>query len=454
MFHAHHSRANWIVTGCMLLMTAGCQTIPTEPIADTADPAEEITTTENQLKEIEKKQAHVVSPDYYDKAKSRLDDAKEMQAEGEPSGDILQKVAESRAYIKKARETTSLADEVIPEVMTARASAVAAMPPDADNKSLKDADDDLMDIGDDLEDGDTSTALKNRDKIKARYLDLELASIKDGYLGPIKSTRALASDEGAETSAPKSWRTSTNSLKIAETYLEENRDDKAGIQRPLKQAQMDADKLLKVSREAKALGTPNAEDMVLTKMSQDQALAAQRARTDAATSQLGSAERRMDSMETENQRLAAEKAFNDRFAMAQGKFDDEEAEVYRDENKLVLRLKSMAFLSGHAAVPAESFGLLNKVKEVVMESSPAMVVIEGHADSTGSPERNMEISKARADAVAEYLKRNGLDLSRVTLETRGMGDLHPIASNRTAEGRAQNRRVDVVIEPERGGLTH
>jgi len=71
------------------------------------------------------------------------------------------------------------------------------------------------------------------------------------------------------------------------------------------------------------------------------------------------------------------------------------------------------------------------------------IVVEGHTDSRGSAEYNMLLSKRRADSVKNALVEKGIDESRIM--TRGYGETHPAASNKTAAGRQQNRRVEVII---------
>jgi outer membrane protein OmpA-like peptidoglycan-associated protein len=72
--------------------------------------------------------------------------------------------------------------------------------------------------------------------------------------------------------------------------------------------------------------------------------------------------------------------------------------------------------------------------------------INGHTDSTGSLAHNQQLSERRAASVANYLgDRGGVDQRRIS--TMGFGPSQPVASNATADGRAQNRRVEVLISP-------
>ena len=88
---------------------------------------------------------------------------------------------------------------------------------------------------------------------------------------------------------------------------------------------------------------------------------------------------------------------------------------------------------------------IKKVADFMKEYPDTKATIEGNTDNKGSAAYNKKLSKKRADAVADYLVKNfGIDKSR--LSTVGYGFDKPVASNATAKGRQQNRRVDAVIE--------
>ena len=80
----------------------------------------------------------------------------------------------------------------------------------------------------------------------------------------------------------------------------------------------------------------------------------------------------------------------------------------------------------------------------LLQSEPdKQIRIEGHTDSTGNSETNLKISQQRADAVLTALVSLGVNAERIT--SAGMGQDFPIASNESEDGRAQNRRVDVIL---------
>jgi len=88
---------------------------------------------------------------------------------------------------------------------------------------------------------------------------------------------------------------------------------------------------------------------------------------------------------------------------------------------------------------------LEKAAERVRQVTAVEAVqIVGHTDSTGSPDYNQKLSEQRAATVKDFLVKNGVDPSKITIF--GMGERNPIADNATKEGRAKNRRVDVMIK--------
>jgi outer membrane protein OmpA-like peptidoglycan-associated protein len=88
---------------------------------------------------------------------------------------------------------------------------------------------------------------------------------------------------------------------------------------------------------------------------------------------------------------------------------------------------------------------LGKVASHLLKYPDSTVQIIGHTDSEGDATYNLGLSQRRADAVADVLQSNGVTYNR--LQITGRGEEQPVASNLTAEGRAQNRRVEIVVIP-------
>jgi outer membrane protein OmpA-like peptidoglycan-associated protein len=146
------------------------------------------------------------------------------------------------------------------------------------------------------------------------------------------------------------------------------------------------------------------------------------------------------------QKLAAEREFNRKYLEVQTFFRADEAEVYKQKNQLVIRLKAIQFPVGTATISPENFALLGKVQRAIQTFEGSSVVVEGHTDSTGSDEVNQALSTQRAEAVSAYLVANKT-IQADKIDARGYGASRPLASNTTPEGRAINRRIDVIINP-------
>jgi len=121
----------------------------------------------------------------------------------------------------------------------------------------------------------------------------------------------------------------------------------------------------------------------------------------------------------------------------------ENLQLRQTESGVVVTLGDVLFESGQTELREEAMASLVEVVDLLQSEPDKNIRIEGHTDSVGDANTNLEISQKRADAVFEALVSLGVDASRVT--TQGMGEDFPIASNETDEGRAQNRRVDVIL---------
>jgi outer membrane protein OmpA-like peptidoglycan-associated protein len=125
----------------------------------------------------------------------------------------------------------------------------------------------------------------------------------------------------------------------------------------------------------------------------------------------------------------------------------ESINLEEDERGVVLMFSSqLLFEFGKADLTDEAKTNLNKVSKILEQYSSVLVEIEGHADNVGSSELNQELSENRARNVANYLIELGID--EKNLRSVGYGKERPIADNRTEEGRAKNRRVELVVKRE------
>jgi outer membrane protein OmpA-like peptidoglycan-associated protein len=103
----------------------------------------------------------------------------------------------------------------------------------------------------------------------------------------------------------------------------------------------------------------------------------------------------------------------------------------------------LTFAFGSATPTHESMGTIDDIAASLKEHPAATIRVESHSDNIGTLESNLNLSQARADAIKSNLVDRGIEGSRI--ETAGMGQDMPIASNDTPEGRAQNRRSEIVV---------
>jgi outer membrane protein OmpA-like peptidoglycan-associated protein len=126
------------------------------------------------------------------------------------------------------------------------------------------------------------------------------------------------------------------------------------------------------------------------------------------------------------------------------------ASVKEESRGMVITLSgSVLFASGKHELLPQAQAKLSHVSDVLARQDPdAKIVVDGFTDSQGSNDVNMRLSQQRADAVRSYLVGHGIAADRITAEGKGPTD--PVADNKTAEGRADNRRVEIVVQPSQG----
>ena len=113
------------------------------------------------------------------------------------------------------------------------------------------------------------------------------------------------------------------------------------------------------------------------------------------------------------------------------------------KKRLNFATRGIYFETGKATLKSNSYAMLNEIISIMEEYTDYSLRIGGYTDSQGSEATNLRLSQARVDAVKSYLTRNSVSEDRI--EATGYGEANPIASNATATGRAQNRRVELEL---------
>jgi len=231
--------------------------------------------------------------------------------------------------------------------------------------------------------------------------------------------------------------------KVAEREMEKAKLEKAQL---LTQKQaMDAERAKREAvtaqsdaERARMQATSETEKATVAKRQAEQAKQqAERAKQEAEQAQQQAAQATL-AARTEAEKAAMAKAEAEQLAK-----EVSDLKAKQTERGIVLTIGDVLFATGKANLSAQANASVTKLSEFLKNHPTRNVLIEGHTDSVGSDEYNQVLSGKRADSVKYELVNDGVEASRIT--TVGYGEKHPIASNDSAQGKAQNRRVDVVI---------
>lgn len=116
-----------------------------------------------------------------------------------------------------------------------------------------------------------------------------------------------------------------------------------------------------------------------------------------------------------------------------------------DGNGILVNFPDVTFAVDSTSISPTMRNTLDGVAQSMIEYPESLIDVMGHTDSTGSEQYNLDLSRRRAESVANYLVSRGV--SRARIETIGYGEQYPIADNTTATGRSENRRVEIRITP-------
>lgn len=394
-------------------------------------------------------QVDVLAPTHFDESKIYLDRANKENAKGASAAVILKSISFARAHLEKANQDAKVTQTMVSEISHARLQALNAgarkfpdglNPLDIEFKKM------------------TVEAIKGNNnletaKLQNQYLALELSCIKVTKLENIQSMLATAKAKNAATITPAAYGQAVQKYNIAEKLIETDRHSNSKIDQAVTVATIAAKRTLDllVSEQNSRGQTP--EQRAVTLESRENALK----QADSTISEVAAVaiqkneelKARNASLivsQDENKALKRKEQDDKVVADAAALFSDNEADVYRQEGLLIIRLKTMNFASGRSDLPSDSLVILNKVKEVIRGIGPGQITVQGHTDGIGSAITNQKLSQSRAQSVMTYFTSDKV-LENNEITSIGYGYTKPLATNKTKEGRAQNRRVDIVIKP-------
>ncbi len=420
-----------------LAAIAGCSSKP-ESYASNADATPEIAKAESALKQAEIAQVSIFAPASFESAMKAFENSKETRTKNASNEAILKSIEKTNQLTAEAIRKADVAKSAVPGVAEARSAALSVQADKSSPKDYSNADTELAAFSAAMEKGKIKDSEKVRKSLLSKYQNLEIKGVHAMKLDQSIAWLKQAKDEGAKENAPKSWIRANQIVDKASGLIQQDPHDLAVINPAAAEAQFETEKLLRVTRKAKASGGAKSEAVILQSEAQQQSFAKQ-------SQALASAKDENQAKTAEVQNLSEVNNLQDKMAMVRSKFDPSEADVYQQGKSVTIRLKTIQFPSNKSEIPSTSFATLKKVEESIAALNSTHVTIEGHTDTIGSATLNGPLSQSRAESVKKYIGAN-LPMKDLVLSAEGFGSNKPLASNKTQKGRAQNRRIDIVIE--------
>jgi outer membrane protein OmpA-like peptidoglycan-associated protein len=435
--------------------------------------------------------ANIFAKSNYEKAVDYYKDAESALKDGNSIEDINQKLLQAIDYYKKAIDTAALMSANFVDLINIRKLALNAQAEENFPKLWKEAESNFVDAADEYNDKNIEKVKKYSGAASEFYKEAELNGIKYRYLNDVHVAIAKAEDNNLMKSAPVTLKKSKQLVQDAENILDANRYDTLKAKNNAAQALYELnhglymqslfkkmneqektsedlvlsweEPLIKISSEFKLNaffdnGYENIASQIISNINDEMAKIALaekeslklNATIDELKKTIEENEIKISAIESENAK------YKNRFAESEKNtkliesvstmFLPSEAEIVRNGDLIIIRLVNLIFSTNKSSIDPQYFSLLTKVQKAIQIFPSCTVVVEGHTDSQGDNKKNITLSQARADAVFQYLLANmGIDISRIS--SIGYGAAKPIANNATEEGRAKNRRTEIVIDP-------
>lgn len=426
--------------------------------------------------------ANILAPQNYEEAAKLYRRAEERLEKGQRIERIREDLAKAIPYFEAAAKATRLAEVTFGASIQARNDAEAAQAETYANEFWTDAEKTFAVAARRLESGNLKRAQKEAQEAENEYRAAELQAIKINYLSETAKIIEQAKEDKVDRYAPITLAKAESQLKEAEKGLNENRYDTdrprslakqaryqakhavhiANIIKPLRDDQYTVEQLIllfetPVEQIASALdlgaefdkGMDGPTQMIRDHIAQLQKDSAELIERQSDIALLENEIQRLEEkMGVQSERLANQEEYRRRFSTLENLFSKDEAMVLSQSGNVVIRTIGLNFDPGSAQIGSQYFGLLRKTQQAIRQFPEYSVVIEGHTDSFGSDDANLNLSISRAESVRNYLLANMTDeRSSTSIEAVGYGETKPIGNNETIEGRTKNRRIDVILMP-------
>ena len=454
------------------------------PVHKSQSPGELIQRLEKDIANAARDQVNVLAPVWFSRSESSLKAAREGLKRGDETAKLLEHIARGRDQLLTARDKSQISRTMLSAVIEnrelARTAGATTLGDDYTNVEER-----FLDLTRAVEMDKLLYVRKNRDRVAKEYRQLEIQAIKIRTIGEIHKLLDRAKRQKTDKLAPQSYAKARKHLQEADDFINHNPHKKAEMQRMANLALFHAQRHQEIAQQAQnikemapepvalliesklyeisaKLSAPDMRDhsfdtqvenilgmitaLEFERSAMIQKADEQKALTELLKAQVAALGGDTQTQQTARQRLIAEKRFNELFEKVQAYFEPDEAEIYKRQGQVVIRLKAIQFPVGQSVIRPEYYPLLSKVQRVIRAFDDVDVIIAGHTDNTGSAEVNEHLSEQRADALRNYLVTEET-LAYDKIIAVGYGSTRPLASNNTEKGRSINRRIDLIITP-------
>ncbi len=421
----------------------------------------------------------ILAPENFRQADRKLEEA--LRQEKNNRAQEAERAAKAGLqFLQQGQQYANQSMAVLQEALAVRDKAIEAGAPDYFRDRFNAADQELENATRAVEKGRSEEAKKRQPDLMKIFSELEIEALKKGTVDLAKSKIEQAKQDGAGGEAPKTLKLAETELTLALSVLEADRTNTKKADAHANRAIRLAGTAQEITELSKAFKHDNfkIEDIILWHQDQLQAIFRsldpdirfdQPPRTlesnlkksvdalienqavtgkllEKKQAEIAELEAKLDQQLSEaKQAQLLEQRNKQRFTDVQTQFSEEEAVVYRKGDDVLISAHGFYFPVGGYQISTSNYALLNKFVSAIRQFPGSRVRISGHTDATGNPDKNLSLSIKRAESVAQFLSEVGeIEASRITAQ--GFGDTKPVASNKTVEGRSQNRRIEVYIE--------
>lgn len=494
------SRSRVILLAWVIFLIGGCATTPKLTQEEALAQSTQLASLNSRLSTALSDGIDYLSPDNFKKAQAQYATALKV-AKTRHAETANQAASKGLGILDQAEVAAQTSREIFRDVLLTRNRAIAADAPTLFPDRYKDVETVLRSATKLVEQGKLESAKSKRPELLKGYSEVELMALKKDTVSEAETVISRAKSMDVDDYAPRTYKLAQDELQVALSLLDANRQntEKANqhaersiwlaerginitdlakdferrdfehedillwyqqqlddINSPLGTAlpfnQANRKVIVAMQNSISSLVKENAnlvaqldqtridlklaeeKQQQLIQMHQDE-IALLRQKYE---SELGSAKKQQELTKQQQKEL------KERFEFVQSLFDPAEARIFLQRQNVIIAAQGFYFPSGQSEIDAVNFPLLNKIVQSIKKFPSSKVRVEGHTDSTGNAEVNMNLSEERAGKVADFLVEIGeIDAARVS--SQGFGEERPVASNETKEGRTANRRVEIQI---------